>query len=110
MIFENGGAWIIDVVEEANEFGGGHLAGLETNPGKLANEVIAFWVESEHGLLADIGEVKGWFLGRLGEGIKGAGGDTQFKGSERDDHVETFFKNAIFLHQAFDELTIFDDR
>ena len=98
MIFENGGARVIDVVEEADEFGCGHLARFETNPGKLANEVIAFWVESEHGLLADIGEVKGWFLGRLGEGIEGTGGDAQFDGGERNDDVETFFKNAIFLH------------
>jgi len=110
MIFENGGTRVIDVVEETNEFGGGHLTHLETNPGELADEVIAFRIEDEHGLIADIRKIKGWFLGGLGEGIEGTGGDAQFDGGERNDDVETFLENAVLFDQALDKLAVFDDR
>ena len=45
----------------------------------------------------------------LGEGVHGAGGNTEFDGGERDDDVEAFFEDAIFFDQALDELAIFNN-
>lgn len=85
------------------------MAGLETQTGKLTNEVVTAGVEGDLGFLEDVVVFESRLLGSRGEGVKGFDRETKFDSSKGDNDVELFFHDFVFFDEAFDVGAIFDD-